>query len=263
MQSGRMGASNQSIGAATSQRTSFIIKWGTRWVNRDRCRLKRPEIAGATSHVRQSGGMSVGDLVLCAALVLVVPAVAKFGYLELGIQRPMNPRVILGLVLVPVAIWLGVTSAARWFPAAGGVLWVLARYAMHPGLADYSRAQIRIAFWAKSVRPGVFAEQQARELRNSQMSKDAEALMKRAIHLASTSDRPIVDRDLFLAEAFSELGLLYRLTGQLEHARAAYEQVDSLATSSATDASRLERLRTNLKLRQEDLTQCLSSRAVS
>ncbi|MDP2933256.1 MAG: tetratricopeptide repeat protein [bacterium] len=127
--------------------------------------------------------------------LLLATAWAKYGLLELGIQRPTTPLFACGMSLGMIAMGGAVIAyfatgfnpkigLMSYIVGLGPILWVpiFRCLFMPPGLADYNRAIIRTRNWAlTSYRPGQILEDPAKNLRDFPMAQSAVEMFRRAI----------------------------------------------------------------------------------
>lgn len=186
--------------------------------------------------------------------ILIVTEVAKYGLLEIGIQRPINSRVILGLYIGTATFFIGgVMHKISGFNPENkyaialviGVpifLLLVYRYTLlPPGLYDFNRARIRTNYWMlTSYRPGKILEEQGSNLKEFAWAKGAIRMFRKAIEAQSKGNttrividdqevpwyeddgnttRIVTDENRFnVAVAHAELALLYRMMNKFDEA---------------------------------------------
>ena len=167
------------------------------------------------------GSMTSSEIAVYAVLVFTSSVItwhwAKYGFWELGIQIPLNGKVIgasiLGMATLLIAGYAeqkGYVSLSllmkeeNLFKAAaimgGSPLFVffMARYVILPkGLSEYNRAKTRTIYWqGKYYRPGVKIEEGG-ELAEFSMAKKALNLFRKSIDLQMKGSRSnIITREI-------------------------------------------------------------------
>ncbi len=139
--------------------------------------------------------------------LLIATEWAKYGIMELGIQRPLNKKALAGLFIgVFSMLFAGIfhdhyginpyetpyRNYAAFLVVGVPVVWLLfLRYALSAnGVFDFNKARIRTNYWALSnYRPGKKNdEKRAKSLREFGFAKDALRRFNRAIKLQERGD---------------------------------------------------------------------------
>lgn len=147
--------------------------------------------------------MNTGEIVFYITIgignLIIATEWAKYGILELEIQRPINSRAIFGLLLGSTTFVIGGImhrisgfNPMNYYAIAlvTGVpfLWLLVyRYMLlPPGLFDFNRARIRTNYWMlSSYRPGKILEEQGSNLREFTFAERAIRMFRKAIEAQS------------------------------------------------------------------------------
>lgn len=148
--------------------------------------------------------MSTGEIVFFILIgvgnLLIVTEWAKYGILEVGVQRPINSRAVVGFLLGSTTIIIsGVIHMISGFKPVVNeyaialvigvpIFWLLIyRYILlPPGLFDFNRARIRTNYWMlTSYRPGKILEEEGSNLRKSPLAKEAVQMFRKAIEAQS------------------------------------------------------------------------------
>ncbi len=164
--------------------------------------------------------------------LLIATEWAKYGILEIGIQRPANKRAFLGLFFGISAMFFSIILDKYYeinpyqssykvyviFVVLGvPLVWLLFfRYVLIPkGLFDFNKARTRTVYWALSnYRPGVKNdEEKARNLREFGFAQDALRRFKKAIKLQGRGDLVHrVEKTLQLTDNFCDYYDYYRIS---------------------------------------------------
>ncbi len=166
--------------------------------------------------------MSIGELFLLTVAficnLVIANEWAKYGLLELGLQRPPNTRVMkavmagaLTLIIAGIAQkrsgieFVYLAKDPRWEPIAILIgipfAWIFlkGKFFLPPGIKDYNRAISRIKHWMTTYYdPGKLFEERGKELREFDMAQKTLDLFKRSIEgqkkgVAKTSIRKVID----------------------------------------------------------------------
>ena len=129
------------------------------------------------------------------ANLIIATEWAKYGILEIGIQRPLNGKAIFGTFLGVCTVFTGgiISRVADFNPvnyyAIGFVigvplLWVFIyrHLLLAPGLFDFNRAKIRTNYWRlTSLQNGEILSERGAELRSYFLAKNTIKIFQRAI----------------------------------------------------------------------------------
>lgn len=184
-------------------------------------------------------GIGVGDL-------LIATEWAKYGIWEIGIQRPLNKKIIAGLFIGVITMFIGglVKRFGEFSPSntvamiitGAAILWMLFfRYViLPPGLNAFNKARIRTNFWmiTGNYAPGENLAEKAELLREFWLAKSAVNMFKKAIKLQLKGSMVRTLDSLKLVHmvtagnrynagvGYEELALLYRMMNMFDKARA-------------------------------------------
>lgn len=134
-------------------------------------------------------------LLLAIANLILTTEWAKYGIWEIGIQRPINNKVVTGMIVGVGTVFIGgaMSRFADFNPmnrlAVGLVigipfLWIfIYRHVfLAPGLYDFNRAKIRTSYWKlMNLYHGKILEEQGLKLRNFSLAQNTVKMFKRSI----------------------------------------------------------------------------------
>lgn len=147
--------------------------------------------------------MSIVEIVFYIAIgignLIIATEWAKYGILEIGIQRPINSRAIAGVLLGSTTFVIGgimhrisgfnpVNKYAIALVIGSPIFWLLVyRYILiPPGLFDFNRARIRTNYWMlSSYRPGKILQEKGSNLREFTFAKGAIRMFRKVIEAQS------------------------------------------------------------------------------
>ena len=178
--------------------------------------------------------MTAGHYIFCTAIlvgnILIVTQWAKYGMLELALQRPMNRRALTGVVIGMVAIFLGgiahkKTGFDPWNRYSAAVVigltvlvYIIVKWRMPAGQFEFNKAATRIRFWALSNYTPGEAMAGGDMLREFGPARKAVRLMRRAIELQEQSPDSSLQVRLNEVVGHEELGFLYRMMNMWDEA---------------------------------------------